>query len=39
MRKMFALIVRNPSGDTMKELVTYFDLDGIAESKDILKQL
>jgi len=39
MRKMFVVIVRNPSGGTMKELVTFFDLDDTAESKDILKQL
>jgi len=39
MRKLFALIVRNTSGDTMKELVTYLDLDDTADSKDILKQL
>jgi hypothetical protein len=39
MRKMFALIVTNLSGYTMKELVTYLDLDDTAESKDILKQL
>jgi len=36
---MFAVIVRNTSGDTMKELVTFLDLDNTAESKDILKQL
>jgi hypothetical protein len=39
MRKMFAVMVINPSGDTMKELVTFLDLNDTTESKDILKQL
>jgi hypothetical protein len=38
MRKMFAVIVRNPSDETMKELVTFLDLDDTTE-RDILKQL
>jgi hypothetical protein len=38
MRKLFAAVVRNTSRDTMKELVTFRDLDDTAENKDILKQ-
>jgi hypothetical protein len=39
MGKMFAVIVRNPSGDTVKELVKFLDFNDRAESKDILQQL